>query len=223
LSYTLYTTSDAPVINSFLFTNGAWKKIYQVAPAQYASVGDGKYNEFVAADVSKLPGYFNFFLKNDITIADTAKAGDVEYVSYNYYDSGTKKDFQKVMALTYDGNNWGAITTQATGSFLKKNNTWTAVLPVPTVTHALTKADIALIVASTAGTDAERTNLGKYGDFSNWAAADLDAAFILVLTADYPTPATGTNYDVVYLNYTGGADVPTTIVFQYSGGVWAAH
>jgi hypothetical protein len=125
------------------------------------------------------------------------------------------------LALTYDGSNWGIITTTATGSFLKKNGAWEAVLPVPTITHPLTSADITLIVNSTAGTSAERTNLGKYGDFSNWATADLDAAFILVLTNDYPTPVVGDNYNVVYQNYVGGADVPTTITFNWSGTAWA--
>lgn len=220
LSYTLYTTADNSVVNSFLYTNGAWEKIYQVTPAQYTAAGEGKYDQFTVADLPKLPGYFNFFLKNDITIADTAKAKDVEYVSYSYYANSTA--YQDVLALTYDGNNWAAISTQATGSFLKKSGTWTAVVPVPTISHTLTKTDIALIVASTAGTSAERTNLGKYSDFSGWSASDLDAAFILVLAADYPTPQTGVNYDVIYPNYTGGADVPTTIVFQYNGTAFFA-
>ena len=220
ISFTLYSGGvDQPAVNSYLFLGGAWIQIYQISPAQYTQAGEGKYDQFTAADLSKMPGEFNFFLKNDFSIADTAKAGDVEYVSYSYYASG---DYQKVFALTYDGSNWGAVNTQATGSFLKKSGTWSAVLPVPTITHTLTSADITLITNSTAGTSAERTNLGKYGDFSNWSASDLDAAFIVVLTADYPTPATGDNYNVVYLNYTGGADVPTTITFVWSGTAWAA-
>jgi|SRR6185503_10227825 len=220
ISYTLYSGgADQSVVNSFLYLHGAWIKIYQVTPAEYAEAGEGKYDQFTAADLGKLPGEFNFFLKNDFSIADTAKAGDVEYISYAYYASG---DYQKVLALTYDGSNWGAVSTQATGSFLKKSGAWTAVLPVPTITHTLTSADITLIVNSTAGTSAERTNLGKYGDFSNWPASDLDAAFILVLTNDYPTPVAGDNYNVVYLNYTGGADVSTTITFVWNGTAWAA-
>jgi hypothetical protein len=219
LSYVLYTNTDTNVTNSFLYINGAWQLIYQVTPAEYAEAGEGKYDQFDAADLPKLAGEFNFFLKNDISIADTAKAGDIDYVSYSYYASG---NYQKVMALTYDGSNWGVITTQATGSFLLKGGSWVPVLPVPTITHTLTAADITLIVNSTDGTSAERTNLGKYGDFSGWATADLDAAFILVLTADYPTPVAGDNYNVVYLNYTGGADVPTTITFVWSGTAWAA-
>lgn len=218
ISYTLYTTADNSVVNSFLFLNGAWLKIYQVTPAQYTETGEGKYDQFQGSDLSKLPGYFNFFLKNDITIADTARANDVEYVSYSYYANSTA--YQKVLALTYDGSNWGAISITATGSFLKSSGTWAAVLPVPTINHTLTTADINLIVASTAGTSAERTNLGKYGDFSGWATADLDNAFIVVLTADYPTPKLKTNYVVIYLNYTGGADVPTPVTFQYNGTAW---
>src|ERR1700733_971363 len=191
ISYTLYSGGvDQSVVNSFLFLGGSWMQIYQVTPAEYTEAGEGKYDQFTATDLSKLPGEFNFFLKNDISIADTAKAGDVEYVSYSYYASG---NYQKVLALTYDGSNWNTNSTTATGSFLKKNGTWSAVLPVPTITHTLSSSDITLIVNSTAGTSAERTNLGKYGDFSDWATADLDAAFIVVLTADYPTPVAGDN------------------------------
>jgi hypothetical protein len=220
ITYVLYTTSDNTVTNSFLYLNGSWQQIYQVSPAQYALVGDGKYDDFSSAEQSKLVGYFNFFLKNDITIADTVKANDVAYVSYQIYTGATD---QKVMALTYDGNNWNASSRQVTQYFLKTNGTWAAVLPIPTITHTLTAADVTLIANSTVGTSAERTNLGKYGDFSAWPAADLNAAMILVLTTDYPTPATKTNYDVIYLNYTGGSDVPTTLAFQWSGTAWVAQ
>jgi hypothetical protein len=224
ISYTLYTGTDNSVVTSFLYLNGAWVKIYQVTPAQYTATGEGKYDQFQASDLSKLAGYFNFFLKNDITIADTARANDVEYVSYAYYANSIA--YQKVLALTYDGNNWGAISTTATGSFLKSNGTWAAVLPVPTVNHTLTKADITLIAASTTtgASSSLLSNLGQYGDFeTSWTPAELDAAFILVLTADYPTPKTGTNYVITYLLYTGGADVPTQLTFQWSGTAWAAH
>jgi hypothetical protein len=223
LTFTYFNSSNTPttatVTFSFLYLNGAWKRIYQITPAQYTAAGEGRFDQFGASD--NLVGDFNVFLKTDVTIADTAKANDVEYVSYAYFANST--NYQKVQALTFDGNNWGAISTTVTGSFLKSNGTWAAVLPVPTVNHTLTKADIALIVASSFGTASERTNLGQYGDFSGWSAADLDSSFILVLTTDYPSPQTGVNYVVTYLNYTGGADVPTQITFQWSGTAWAAH
>jgi hypothetical protein len=97
---------------------------------------------------------------------------------------------------------------------------------VPTITHTLTSADIALIAASTVAPSALLTNLGKYGDFESgatgWSTAELDAAFILVLQKDYPTPVQGDNYNVVYLNYINGGDVPTTLTFTWNGTAWAA-
>lgn len=219
LTYVLYTGTDNTVTNSFLYLNGSWKLIYQVAPAEYTIVGEGKYDEMTSSDLSKLPGYFNFFLKNDITIADTVKAGDIEYVSYNYYvSSGTSKgDYQKVMALTYDGSNWHA-SINATAQYVKSNGTW---IPDPTVYYTLSTNDTKLIASSNYGTDTQRTDLGKYGDFSGWATADLDNALILVLQTDFPNPKVNVDYKVTYLNYTGGADVPTTIAFIYNGTSWS--
>jgi hypothetical protein len=216
ISYVLYTGVDNSVVNSFLYLNGAWMKIYQVSNAQYAAVGDGAYDNFSSGEQSKLPGYFNAFLKADISIMDTVKANDVEYVSYQIYTGAT---YQTVLALTYDGNNWGAISTTGTLAFLKTGGAWIAN---QTVYYTLTKADTKLIAASTIGTASERSNLGQYGDFSNWSAADLQSAMILVLTTDFPNPKVNVNYVVTYLNYTGGADVPTALTFQYNGTAWVA-
>ncbi|HTD41041.1 MAG TPA: hypothetical protein VK671_10505 [Mucilaginibacter sp.] len=216
ISYTLYTGSDNSVVNSFLYLNGAWQKIYQVSPAQYAAVGDGAYNNFSSGEISNLPGYFNAFLKADISIADTARVNDVEYVSYQIYTGST---YQKVLALTYDGNNWGYISTTATLAYLKTGGVWT---PNQTIYHTLTSDDIKLIANSTIGTASQRTNLGKYGDFSGWAPADLNSAFILVLTTDYPNPKVNIDYVVTYLLYTGGSDVSTKVTFQYNGTTWVA-
>ncbi len=215
ITYVLYTTADNTVTNSFLYLNGGWIKIYQVTAAQYTEAGEGKYDQFEAADQSKLAGEFNYFLKNDITISDTVKANDIEYVSYNYYGGGT---FQRVLALTYDGSNWSTNGGPATRAYVKSGGTW---IPDPTVYYTLTTADTKLIAASNIGTAAERTNLGSYGDFSDWAAADLNSAMILVLTTDFKSPKVNVDYDVTYLNYTGGTDVPTVLKFQYNGTTWA--
>ncbi|HVW12502.1 MAG TPA: hypothetical protein VHB54_01695 [Mucilaginibacter sp.] len=219
LTYVLYTGTDNTVTNSFLYVNGAWKQIYQVTPAQYASVGDGKYNEFTNADIPKLAGYFNFFLKNDISVASTAKAGDVQYVSYNHYVSSTKQDYQDVMVLSYDGANWHTAVS-ATAQFIKSNGTW---IPDPTVYYTLTSADTKLIANSNISTQDNRTAVGKYGDFENtWSTADLQAALILVLQTDFPSPKVNVDYKITYLAYSGGADVPTTLTFQYNGTAWVA-
>jgi hypothetical protein len=218
ITYELYTGVDVKTTSSFLYLNNNWVPAYTVTPAEYTEVGEGKYDELTSSDVSKLPGYFNFFLKNDITIADTAKAGDIEYVSYNFYGTD-KKDYQKVMALAFDGTNWNTriASSLVTANFKLTNKVWTPVLPVPTFYHTLTPADITLIANSNFSTAALRSNLGKYGDFeSGWSTTDLDGAFELVLTTDYPNPQTGANYIVTYLAYNGG-DTATNITFTYSG------
>jgi len=223
ITYVLYTGSDNTVTNSFLYINGGWIKIYQVTPAQYASVGDGKYDQFSSSDIGKTPGYFNFFLKNDITIADTVKANDIAYVSYSYYGGG---NYQRVLALTYDGTNWTTAGGTATRAYVKSSGSW---IPDPTVYYTLKTADTKLIGNpngtnnQSIGTSAERANLYQYGDFSGWAVADLDNAIILVLTTDFPSPKVNVNYVVTYLNYTGGTDVPTQLIFYYNGTAWVAR
>ncbi|HWD89290.1 MAG TPA: hypothetical protein VG367_14255 [Mucilaginibacter sp.] len=221
LTYVLYTGVDNTVTSSFLYINGAWKQIYQVSNAQYALVGDGKFDQFANADLPKLGGYFNFFLKNDISVASTAKAGDVQYVSYNHFVSSSK-DYQDVMALTYDGANWHAALN-GSAQFLKSNGTWIAD---PTVYYTLTAADCTLIANSSIGGSAlasVRASLGKYDDFEVGAGEftpDLiDQALILVLQTDFPSPKLNVDYKVTYLAYTG-VDTPTTITFQNNGTAW---
>jgi hypothetical protein len=226
ISYTFYTGTDVSVINSFLYLNGAWKKIYQISPAQYTALNLGS-ADFSATDLPNLPAYFNTFLKADPTIIDTVKANDIVYVSYKYFVSSANT-FQRVMALTYDGNNFAAVpaVTQATGSFLKTKGTWNAVVPVPTVNYTLTAADIKLIGSPTGtiGTASQRANLTSYSDFeSSWASADLNSAMILALTTDFPTPQVNVLYKVTYSAYVNSADVPTIRSFIYNGTAWVAQ
>jgi hypothetical protein len=212
LNFTVYpSTMVPPPPYSFLYFNNAWQEIYTIQPAQYTSVGLGRYDEFTTSNSeSSLAGMFNTFIKGDANVMDTIKKGDFEFVSFNYYVSSTKSDYQRVKPLQYDGNNFVApFTATATATFIKENGTWA---PLPIITHTLAN--------STFGTSSQRTDLGKYGDFSGWSAADLNSAIILVLTADYPSPATNTDYDVIYLNYTGGTDVPTTLAYQWTGTAW---
>ncbi|MGN6639569.1 MAG: hypothetical protein ACTHJ8_11710 [Mucilaginibacter sp.] len=220
LTYVLYSGSDSTVTNSFLYLNGSWRLIYQVTPAEYTIVGEGKYNEMTSSDLSKLPGYFGFFLKNDVTIADTVKAGDIEYVSYNYYVSSgaSKGDYQKVMALTYDGNNWSPALN-ASATFVKANGAWK---PQPIIAYTLTSADITLIANGAAGSSSGKSNLSQYKDFdSSWKTADMDAAIIECLLVDFPTPQTGTVYKVTYPNYSSPA--PDPLNFIWTGSKWQAE
>ena len=223
ITFTPYpSTLTPPPPYSFMYYNGKWQTIYTVQPAQYAEVGLGKYDQFGTANDATLPSILAAFLNADITITDTVKAGDIDFVSYNYYASNDST-YQRVQPLEYNGSKFTVPqTSTATANFIKQNGKWAFVQPLPVVSHTINSADVTLIANSTAGTASERTNTGKYGDFSNWLPADLDNAFILVLTADYPTPATNTNYEVTYLNYTGGNDVATIDTFQWTGTKWIA-
>jgi hypothetical protein len=226
LTFNYYNSTTTVQTFSFLYLNGAWQQIYQVTPAQYAAFGRGAYNQFTTADAANLPAYLNALLKADVAVASTAKYGQTEYVSFNYYVSGSSGGtFQRVMPLVFDGTNWvNTSTVTNTLSFVKSGGTW---IPDPTVYYTLTTADTKLIGNpagtnnQTIGTSAQRANLYQYGDFSGWAAADLNNAIILVLTTDFPKPTLNVNYDVTYLNYTGGADVPTVLIFKNNGTAWA--
>lgn len=202
---------------AFLYTNGAWVQAYLVTPAEYVAVGHPAYSQFTSADDANIPSYLNIILKSDPSVMATAKVGSIQYVSFNYYNSAKVTD-QRIIALGYNGTNWVSTATN-TLAFLKSGGTW---IPDPTVYYTVTKADAALIAASTIGTASQRTNLGSYGDFSGWASADLNSAMILVLTTDFPSPKTNITYKVTYLLYTG-VDTPTTRAFIYNGTTWVAQ
>jgi hypothetical protein len=201
---------------SYLYMAGAWQQIYMITPAQYALAGHAGYNQFSSTDDANLVAYLNAILKADVGVSVTVKTGDVKYVSFNYYNTAKKITSQRVVILIYNGTNW-VMTGASTLGFVKNNNGW---VPDPTVYYTLNSKDTKLIAASAIGTDSQRTDLGKYGDFSGWAAADVQKAIILVLTTDFKTPTANIDYKITYLNYTGGADVATIATFQWNGTAW---
>lgn len=225
ITYTDYESGITPsagtlVTNSFLYLNGAWQKIYQVSAAQYTSVNRGSFGNFIAADVPNLASYFNTFLKADASIMDTVKANDVEYISYKYYLSPT--NYQKVLALTYDGSNWTTASTQATLSFLKNSGTWIAD---PTVHLTLSSADYTYIGSTSAGTAAARANVAQYKDFNisattdatYWSPTDLQNAFIALLNYKYPKPINGQIFNLTYAVYKFGVASNVTNTYTYNG------
>jgi len=222
LTFTPYPATLTPPY-SFLYLNGAWKQIYTITPGEYTAVGLGKYDQFTSANDLQLPLMLSALLKTDLTVQDTVKAGDVEYISFNYYGSD-KGTYQRVIPLQYDGSNYVTPkTSTALLNFVKKSGTWLFVTPLPVINYTLTTADTKLIAASNIGTTALRANLGTYGDFeTSWAKTDLQAAFILCLKADFATPAINTIYRVHYNLYSGG-DVDTTLNFEWDGTQWIAQ
>ena len=227
LTYTYYQSGATPSAgvtetDSFLFLNGAWQKIYTLSAAQYTTLGRGSYDEILSTDAASLPSYFNTLLKADPTVAATAQVGNIEYVSYKYYASGT---YQRVLPLIFDGNNWvTTATTTNTLAFVKSNGTWIAD---PTVYYTLGKADFTLIGASSIGTATGRSNYAQYGDFNTsvssqyyWLPADIQKAIVLVLTTDFPKPKINVNYNVTYLLYVSGNDVTTVVTYKNNGTAW---
>jgi hypothetical protein len=216
LTLNYFNGSTSTQTLSYLYLAGAWQQIYMITSAQYALAGHAGYNQFNSADDANLVAYLNAILKADAGVSVTVKTGDVKYVSFNYYNTAKKITSQRVLILVYNGANW-TMTGATTLGFVKNSSGWVAD---PTVYHTVNSVDIKLVTASTIGTSDQRTDLGKYGDFSGWAAADLQKALILVLTADYKTPTPNINYKITYLNYTGGADVATVATFQWNGTAW---
>jgi hypothetical protein len=224
LTFTPYPATLTPPY-SFLFLNGKWQQIYTITPAEYTAFGVGKYNQFTSANDATLPAMLGALIKTDVTIQDTVKAGDIEYISFNYYGID-KNTYQRVIPLEYDGSNYVAPKTSVAAplNFIKKSGQWQYVTPLPIFNYVLTTADETLISNSTFGSSTQRSDLGKYGDFdSSWAKADLQSAFILCLTKDITAPQINTDYHVHYESYVNSVDTDTVLGFTWDGTKWVAE
>jgi len=222
------TNSGTLQTDAYLMLNSAWQKIYRISNAQYASVGNGVNNWFVAADVPNLPAYFNQFLKADPTVMLTAQVGTVIYVNYRYLTT-----YQKVMALAYDGANWIATPTTATNTFSYSlaTNTWTGQLD-NTASYTLVSANyttISNMTTTTLGptsTTAAIGNLAAHGNFAiaagsavttatddgvRWTDAALTTGVAAVLKTQFPSALTNQRFNVTVSVYGGYS----TLVFAF--------
>lgn len=189
--------------DAFLYAGGVWTKIYRISNAQYASVGNGLNNWFVAADANNLPSYFNTFLKADPTVMLTAKVGDVKYVNYRYTTT-----YQRVLALTYDGTNWVTTPTTLSLTFAKTNGKWVAD---NTVTYQLTPADHITIAGLTFGSDAARANLLSFKSVdlrptsaTKWTSDEIANAVAAFAKIKYGATAEQNQiFNLSYYGYTG--------------------
>ena len=215
----------AGTVQAYLYTNGAWLNAYLVSPAQYTSISLGTYDQFTSSNTAaSITGYLNVFLKSDPNVMAVATVGTVEYVSYNYYNAA-KATTQRVMALVYNGSNWVATNT-TTLNFLKSGGTWIAD---PTVYYTITTADIALLNGTSVNTAVPIANVIQYGDFNvesssqyYWSPAQLQAAMIVILTHDFPSPKINIAYKISYLAYTGTNNI-ATLTFINNGTAWVAQ
>jgi len=233
LTYNYYeggvtSSSGTPTTDSFLYLNGAWTKIYTVSAAQYASVNRGTSNQFTPTDAANIPSYVNTFLKADQTVATVAKPGDVKYVSYKYYAT-SKLTYQRVQVLTFDGTNWvTSVTATNSLKFVKSNGAW---VQDPTIYYTTVAKDYVLIgntpSTSLAGaTTTAISNYAQYGDFNTqststyyWTPAQIDAALIVLLKSNFPTPSVGIPYHLNYLVYSG-TTTTTFETFKFDGTNW---
>jgi hypothetical protein len=214
--------ATATVTQSFLYLNGAWKKIYTISAAQYSSIGKGgTSNNFASADAGNLTAYFNTFLKADAAVAAIAKAGDVQYISFKYYGGSAVKTYQRVMPLTFDGANWVTASLPQSLTFARTAGVWVAD---NTVNYTLAAADYTYIGTTTAGSDAARANVAQYGDFNitttgaatSWTDADLQAAIIAVLAHKYPAAVANQKFVITYAAY-NGATINVTKTYNFDG------
>lgn len=182
------TNVGVPAVDTFVFVNGQWVKAYTVTQAQYISAGKLALFNFAAADEPNLTGFFNTFLKSDANVAAKAKAGDVKYVSFAYFNSN--KTYQRIKALIFDGTNWGTkAVPMGPLSFLKKAGTWIAD---PTVYVTLNnRADFAVLDKSGVASDAAIANAIPNSSFAvdgsgnNWTEEQIIKALVLILNAKY--------------------------------------
>ena len=223
LTYTYFesgatSNSGVPATDAFLYTNGSWQKIYRVSAAQYASVGRGVNNWFIAADVPSLTFYLNSFLKADTKVMANAQIGSVIYVNYRYLTT-----YQKVMPLTFDGTNWVNTSTTTSLSFMKSGGKWA---PDNTVFYTMVQADYVTISTSSLSTSDARTNITTHPDFNTsattdatyWSDADIQAGLILVLKAKFGSTAVANQkFVVTYAVYNFGVVTNKTKTYQYDG------
>lgn len=224
LTYQFFQSNATPsagvtVTEAFLLLENGWQKIYLVSPAQYTSLGRGINNGFTSADVANLPVYFNTLLKADPNVV-SPKLGDVRYVSYKYYQSGTIIH-QKVYALSYDATgNWVPSLTLA---FLKQDGKW---IPDPTIYYTMNNADyLNLNLASvtyTFGTAANRKNVADFKSFNisatngtQWTDPEIAKALAYTLALKFPNAVANPKipYVITYYAYSGRyAYVPVKFV-----------
>lgn len=205
---------------SYLYSGTAWKKIYMITAAQYASIGKGGTSvDFAAADAANLPAYFNAFLKADPAVSATAKVGDIQYVSYKYYGGSAANTFQRVMPMGFDGTNWvaGQKVLTAVFTYNKAANTWTGTTD-NSVNYTLTAANYSTIAAiSGIASSAAVTNL-SHGNFAiaagsavttptddgvRWTDAQIATGVQTILKTNYPSAANNQKFFATVAVYGG--------------------
>ncbi|QHL87464.1 hypothetical protein GU926_08440 [Nibribacter ruber] len=212
------SSTAVEMTDSFYFINGAWANAYHVTDADYTSVDNGRYKNFSSSLDDQLPSFFNKFLSQSVL---APKTGEIRYVSYKYFSGGVTQ--QAVTAMQYNGTMWvkapSVVTVPATLAFSRTNGTWK---PDLTIRYTMVPADYTWISTQPSlGTEAQRTNLGSFGNFYmsfagndyNWSDANLVTALAGFLKYKFPNAEVGQKVALTYVFYKSGAKVGT-LTFQ---------
>lgn len=111
--------ASEPVTRVYTYSGGAW-----VVPSNVTILTDADYALMGVSDlsVSNLNFYLPIYLKATFPYA---KADDVEYVVYRFYDSVSKKTIYNCSECTFNGSEWqfSAYNTE-TSQFVLNNYKW---------------------------------------------------------------------------------------------------
>lgn len=208
LTYQFYNGSRIPTtqtqVTAFYYNDGVWYDGFRVTDEYYAYFERNRFNNFTGVDDDNLEAYFSFILKNEFP---TAKDGDVEFVSYAYYNGSST--VQEIAGLQFDGANWSMledgknVLTVKTLPFKKELGTW-----IPDIArYELQAGDYTAISENVAlGTESARSNLADYGNFatSRWSDEEILAAINFILKKNFPEYEEGQEVLVTYNTYPGG-------------------
>jgi len=219
--------------------NGQWNVVYDNSLSYTLSKADfttiaGITNVASAGAVNNLTthGYANFAIASaSSTVSDDGVRwtdaqianGIIAILKAKYTDVASANQKFNVTYGVYGGYYAVAPATTAylTGQFIY-NGTDFVYQPVASQTkYTLTGDDITAIARATTGaTDAAKTNLNQYGDFSSaWSQDNIDAGINIVLKTRYTTPTASQTIAVSYPIYSGSG-ITVTKSYKFDGTNW---
>jgi hypothetical protein len=221
-------TKTVTMKDSFFFMDGSWMKVYHVTDAEYASTGNGKFNNFDSNSDAHLLNYINQFLTNYyVKNGLVAKVGDVQYVSYAYFGGGTN---QRLAVMVYNGTKWIEAVTQFTANTLKFKKTKGAWVVDLTITYILPRADYNWIgidnPSPNYGTAVNRANVAQFGSYFTqfstdtryWTQEEINKSLIALIKHKFPNPKEGIKFEMVYKVYSGSTETKSTIFAKNEAG-----
>lgn len=222
----------------FSKAGGQWNVVYDnslsytLVKADYTTI-TGINGIAGASSVSNLTSHGNFAIASasstvtddGVRWTDTQIAnGIIAILKAKYADVASANQKFNITYAIYGGYYAIAPATTAylTAQFIY-NGTDFVYQPVASQTkYTLTGDDITAIARATTGaTDAAKSNLNQYGDFSTaWTQDNIDAGIDIVLKSRYTTPTANQTIAVSYPIYSGSG-ITVTKSYKFDGTKWA--